>query len=46
MAQLPSTSFGPWNRGLQVGQFNGSLNAEFHLPPGKVTEAPCESTPH
>lgn len=38
MTQLPSASFGSWNQGLQVGQNNGSINAEIHLPPGKVTK--------
>jgi hypothetical protein len=41
MAHLASVSFGPLNHGLQVGQNYGSMNTEIHLPPGKVTVAPC-----
>lgn len=30
-----NNSFGPLNRGLQMGQNSGSITAEFHLPPGE-----------
>ena len=33
---MQSTSFGPGNRGQQVGQNYRTINAEFHLPPGKA----------
>ncbi|KAK4158626.1 hypothetical protein QBC43DRAFT_350106 [Cladorrhinum sp. PSN259] len=33
MAQMPSTSFGPKNQGLPVGQSYAPITAEFHLPP-------------
>ena len=42
MAQM-SASFGPGNQGFQVGHNAGTINAEFHLPPGKVTVAPCRA---
>jgi len=29
-------SFGDANSGLQAGIINGPVNAEFHLPPGKL----------
>jgi hypothetical protein len=32
---MESISFRGDNRGLQVGDNRGSINAEFHLPPGK-----------
>jgi hypothetical protein len=41
MPQVPSTSFGSWNQGLQMGQNYGSVHVDFHV--GKVTKAPCES---
>ncbi|KAK5651020.1 hypothetical protein OQA88_1811 [Cercophora sp. LCS_1] len=33
---IQSTSFGPRNRGQQVGQNYRTINAEFHLPPDKA----------
>ena len=44
MARM-SASFGPGNQGFQVVQNLGLINAEIHLPPGKVTMAPCEPAP-
>ena len=35
--KMQSTSFGPGNQGQQVGQNYGTINAEFHLPPGKTS---------
>jgi hypothetical protein len=34
-----TTSFGDANYGLQAGNINGSVNAEFHLPPGTFGNA-------
>ncbi|KAJ4367239.1 hypothetical protein N0V85_009155, partial [Neurospora sp. IMI 360204] len=45
MAQIPSASFGPLNQGLQVVQSYAPINAEFHLPPGKITAARAEGHP-
>ena len=42
MAQM-SASFGLGNQGFQVGHNPGTINAEFHLAPGKVTVAPCRA---
>ena len=39
MAQI-SACFGPGNQGFQVEHNPGIINAEFHLPPGKVPVAP------
>ncbi len=38
-----SVSFGPNHQGLQVGYNYGSINTEFHLPPGKVIVAPLRA---
>jgi hypothetical protein len=35
---MESISFRGDNHGLQVGDNRGSINAEFHLPPGKLDE--------
>jgi hypothetical protein len=35
---MESISFRGDNHGLQVGDNRGSINAEFHLPPGKSEE--------
>ncbi len=32
---MAQTSFGPGNRGLQVGHNSGWINTKIHLPPGK-----------
>ncbi|KAK4161920.1 P-loop containing nucleoside triphosphate hydrolase protein [Cladorrhinum sp. PSN259] len=37
---MQSTSFGPGNRGQQVGQNYGTINAEFHLPPERPETPP------
>ncbi|KAK4097639.1 hypothetical protein N658DRAFT_569223 [Parathielavia hyrcaniae] len=37
MARM-STSFGPGNQGVEVGYNYGPISAEFHLPPGKISE--------
>ncbi|KAK3376527.1 hypothetical protein B0T24DRAFT_648420 [Lasiosphaeria ovina] len=36
-----STSFGAGNRGQQVGQNYGTVNAEFHLPPERAETPPA-----
>ncbi|KAK3368303.1 P-loop containing nucleoside triphosphate hydrolase protein [Podospora didyma] len=40
MSRIPSTSFGPGNRGQQVGQNYGTINAEFHLLPERLETPP------
>ncbi|KAL8366576.1 hypothetical protein RB595_010437 [Gaeumannomyces hyphopodioides] len=37
---LPSASFGSGNRGQQVGQNYGTMNAEIHLPPERPETPP------
>jgi hypothetical protein len=41
MRQPPSASFGPLERGVQVGQNYGSISTTFPVPPGK-TQTPFE----
>ncbi|KAL8364648.1 hypothetical protein RB595_003771 [Gaeumannomyces hyphopodioides] len=36
----PSASFGPGNRGQQVGQNHGTMNIEIHLPPDRPETPP------
>ncbi|KAK4205840.1 P-loop containing nucleoside triphosphate hydrolase protein, partial [Rhypophila decipiens] len=38
---MQSISFGPGNWGQQVGQNNGTINAEFHLPPERAETPPA-----
>lgn len=37
---MASVSFGDINHGLQIGDNYGSINAEFHLPPGQSGTRP------
>ncbi|KAL8299073.1 hypothetical protein RB593_009129 [Gaeumannomyces tritici] len=40
LSPLPSTLFGPGNRGQQVGQNYGTMNTEIHFPPERPETPP------
>lgn len=39
MSSMQSATFGPGNRGFQVGQNYGPITTEFYLPPSKIIAA-------